>query len=204
MGAENELIERVKLICGDQHVMTDPALLSTYRSDGIRRDCPLPAAVVLPGDATEVASVVRACADTDLPYAVRGAGTSESGGALPPEGGLLIVLTRMRQILSVDLDDDEITVQPGATTDAVSRAVAPTHSFLSDGVSTVGGAVAEGTVTDQLTAMQLVAADGTLVRVSTREPGYDVCSAFHGSRGTRGIAVALTLQLERVGQAIGG
>ncbi len=49
MEAGAELIERARLVCGAKHVVTDPVALSTYRSDGVRHDGPLPLAVALPG-----------------------------------------------------------------------------------------------------------------------------------------------------------
>ena len=61
-----------------------------------------------------------------------GAGTGLSGGALPHADGVLIVLARLRRILSVDLDDARVVVEPGVTNLAVSRAVAPTHFYPPD------------------------------------------------------------------------
>jgi glycolate oxidase len=194
MEAPAELIERVRLVCGSEHTLTDPAALSTYRSDGIRRDGPLPLAVALPGDAAEVAGVVSACAQTGTPWVVRGAATSESGGALPLSDALLIALTRMRRILSVDLADDELTVEPGTPLVAIGRAVAPTHSFPIDHPGTVGGAAAAGALGSYMLGLDLVQGDGTLVKFAPQSPGYDVPGAFAGSRGMRGIAVALTLR----------
>lgn len=194
MEAGAELIERSRLICGSAHVLTDSVALSTYRSDGLRRSGALPLAVVLPGDAGEVAGVVRACAQTGISWVARGAGTSTDGSVLPQVGALLIVLSRMRRILAVDLQDDEITAEPGTPTITLARALAPTHSLPHDPVSTVGGAVAYGELGRHLQAMEIVQQDGTLVQVDRRQPGYDMAGAFSGSRGLRGIAVSLTLQ----------
>ena len=126
MEAGAELVARARLICGEQHVLTHPTVLSTYRSDGLRRNGPLPLAAILPGSAAEVAGVVSACAATGTRFVVRGAGTSQSGGALPIADGVLIVLTRMRRILALDEGGDEITVEPGTPPAALARAVAGT------------------------------------------------------------------------------
>jgi glycolate oxidase len=194
MEAPAELIERVRLVCGSEYTLTDPVALSTYRSDGIRRDGSLPLAVALPSDAAEVASVVSACAQTGTPWVVRGAGTSQSGGALPLAGALLIALTRMRRIVSVDLADDEITVEPGTPLAAISRTLAPSHGFPINGAGTIGGAAARGALGPHILGLELVDGDGTLVKLNPRSPGYDLPGAFAGSNGTRGIAVALTLR----------
>ena len=84
--------------------------------------------MVLPGSADEVAAVVRACHEPEVPWVARGAGSGLSGGALPVEDGVLIALTRMRRILEVDLDNGRVLVEPGVTNIAVSQAVGPTTS----------------------------------------------------------------------------
>jgi glycolate oxidase len=195
MEAGAELIERSRLVCGYRHVVTDPVALSTYRSDGRRRDGPLPLAVALPANAAEVVGVVTACAQLGIPWVARGAGTSLTGAVVPHAGALVIALTRLRLILAVNLEDDEITAQPGAPLASLAGAVAPTHSLPHDPVSTLGGAVAEGDLSAQLQAAEIVQHDGSVVRVDRRLPGYDLVGAFSGSRGSHGIAVALTLQV---------
>ena len=103
-----------------------PHALATYRSDGLAALPPDPARAVLPGTADEVRAVVRACFEAGVPLVARGSGTGLSGGALPVAEGVLIVLARMRRILSIDLDDGAVVVEPGVTNLAISRAVAPT------------------------------------------------------------------------------
>lgn len=194
MDAGADLIERLRLVLGSEHVLTDPVALSTYRSDGLRRQGPLPLAVALPGDAAEVVAVVSACAASAVPWVVRGAGTSRNGHALPLSAGLLIVLTRMRRVLSIELADDEVTVEPGVPLAALARAVAPSHRFEIDHPGTVGGAAAQGAIGSQLVGLDLVQEDGALVRLTPRSSGYDVIGAFGGSHGTRGIAVAIKVR----------
>jgi glycolate oxidase len=194
MEAGAELIERVRLVLGSEHLLSDPVVLSTYRSDGLRRQGPLPLAVALPGSAADVAAVVTACRASAVPWVVRGAGTSRHGRALPLAGGLLIVLTRMRRVLSVELADDEVTVEPGVPVATVARAVAPTHRLELEHPGTVGGAAAQGAIGRHLVGLDLVQEDGALVSLNPRSSGYDVIGAFGGSHGTRGIAVSITLR----------
>jgi glycolate oxidase len=194
MEAGADLIERVRLVLGSELVLTDPVALSTYRSDGIRRNGPLPLAVALPGDGAEVAAVVSACAAGAVPWVVRGAGTSRDGHALPVSGGLLIVLTRMRRLLSLELADDELTAEPGVPMATIARAVAPTHRLQIEHPGTVGGAAAIGAIGRHLVGLDLVQDDGALVSLDARSTGYDVVGAFGGSHGTRGIAVSLTVR----------
>jgi glycolate oxidase len=194
--AATELFARARLICGPEHVVTDPVVLSTYRSDGVKRDGPLPLAAVLPGSASEVAGVVAACADAEISWTVRGAGTSQSGAALASAGQVLIVLARMRRILRGRDADDELTLEPGVPLAALSRLSSAPWLAQAGIVGTIGGHVALTPGLGALTALELVDLDGRLVQFDSRQPGYDVVGAFCGSCGRVGIAVSLSLRLE--------
>jgi glycolate oxidase len=188
-----ELVARARLICGEQHVLTHHSVLVAYRSDGLRRNGgPLPLAVILPGSASEVVSIVSACADTGLRYVVRGAGTSRSGEALPRPGGVMIVLTRMRRIVSVD--GEELTVDAGVPVASLPNPRAGTWLTGLPARGTVGGHVAELRGCADISLLELVRPDGKLLRLDASRPGFDVCGAFPGSRGHAGIAVTLTLR----------
>ena len=83
-----------------------------------------------------------------MPFVARGAGTGLSGGALPVADGVVIGLSRMRSILDIDLENQQVTVQPGVTNLEVSKAVRPLGYFYapdpsSQQVCTIGGNVAE-------------------------------------------------------------
>ncbi|MGH2836473.1 MAG: FAD-binding oxidoreductase, partial [Solirubrobacteraceae bacterium] len=154
MEAGAELIARARLICGEQHVLTNPTVLSTYRSDGIRRDGPLPLAAILPGSAAEVANVVLACAAAGIPFVVRGAGTSQRGGALPIASGVLIVLTRMRRIVGVA--GSELTVEAGAPIATLPPSPAGSWLETTERLGTVGGHIAETGGVSNVVAVTLV------------------------------------------------
>src|SRR5439155_21255503 len=134
------------------------------------------------------------CHDAGVPWVARGSGTGLSGGAVPVKDGVLIVLSRMRRVLSVDLDDGRVVVEPGVTNVQVSQAVAPTHFYPPDPssqvVCSIGGNVAEnsggahclkyGFTTNYVTGVRAVLSDGTEVRLGGAEadrPGYDPLGA---------------------------
>ena len=206
-------------ICGAEHVVSEPDALGVYESDGLLQYKARPAAAVLPGSAEEVRRVVAACHDAGVPWVARGAGTGLSGGALPLEEGVLIVLSRLRRIVEVDLPNARVVAEPGVTNLAVSHAVAPTHFFPPDPssqvVCSVGGNVAEnsggahcfkyGFTTNYVTGLDVVLSDGSLVRLGGKEldlPGYDLVGAFVGSEGTLGVAVAVTLRVVPVPETV--
>ena len=126
------LAAELERICGPDGVVTHPHALRTYESDGLLQYAVTPGVVVLPETADQVQRVVRACHDAEVPWVARGAGSGLSGGALPHEEGVLIVLSRMRRILEVDLANQRVVVEPGVTNLAVSHAVAPTHFYPPD------------------------------------------------------------------------
>jgi glycolate oxidase len=149
--------------------------------------------VILPGGASEVANVVAACAATGVTYVVRGAGTSTDGDALPVADGVLVVLTRMRRIVS--MTDDQLTVEPGVPVSAVIPLGGLSWPDGTEPIGTVGGHIAQTPGIGNIAAIELVETSGELARLDSRQPGYDLCRAFAGSRGRAGIAAAITLRV---------
>jgi glycolate oxidase len=209
MGSGSKLLARLERICGPEHVLTHPDALVTYRSDGLAHYRQTPMAAVLPGTGAEVQQIVKACFDAGVPWVARGSGTGLSGGALPVAEGVLIVLARLRRILSVELADARVVVEPGVTNLAVSRVVAPTHFYPPDPssqiVCSIGGNVAEnsggahcfkyGFTTNYVTGLEVVLSDGTVVELDRDQPGYDLLGAFVGSEGTLGVATRIALRV---------
>jgi glycolate oxidase len=206
------LVPKLREIAGPDQVVTHEHQLRTYESDGLLQYAVTPAAVVLPGSAEEVRSVVRACQEAEVPWVARGAGSGLSGGALPLAEGVLIALTRLRRILDVDLHNQRVVVEPGVTNTAVSAAVAPSHFYPPDPSSqvicSIGGNVAEnsggahcfkyGFTTNYVTGLEVVLPDGESVELGGKEldhPGYDLVGAFVGSEGTLGIATRITVRV---------
>jgi glycolate oxidase len=206
------LTARFEEICGAEHVVTDNAALRTYESDGLPHVRVPPALAVLPGSASEVSAILRACHETDTPWVARGSGTGLSGGALPIEDGVLIVLTRMREILEVDRENHRIVVEPGATNVEIGEAIAPDHFYPPDPssqiVCSIGGNVAEnsggphcfkyGFTTNYVVGLEVVLSDGEILTLGGKEvdrAGYDLVGAFVGSEGTLGIATKIWLRM---------
>src|SRR5215213_2358497 len=213
------MVERFRDVCGQEHVLTDTHQLRTYESDGLRHYRTPPAIAVLPGSAEEVREIVRVCHDAKVPWVARGAGTGLSGGAIPIENGVLIVLTRLNRILDVDLDNQRVVVEPCVTNSAISKAVGPSHFYPPDPssqvVSTIGGNVAEnsgglhcfkyGFTTNYVTGLEIVLSDGEVVTLGGKQldhPGYDLLGTFVGSEGTLGVCTAITLRVVPVPEAI--
>jgi glycolate oxidase len=210
--ALSRLVTALRQIAGRPWVITAEHELRTYESDGLLQYQQRPAIAVLPADADEVRRVVAVCAGLGVPWVARGAGSGLSGGALPVADGVLIVLTRLNRILSVDLDNARVCVEPGVTNAAVTAAVGPRFFYPPDPssqvVCTIGGNVAEnsggahcfkyGFTTNYVTGVELVLPDGELVTLGGPEceqGGYDLVGAVVGSEGTLGVVTKIWLRV---------
>ena len=215
-----QLIPRMIEVCGADGVVTDPAELRTYECDGLTSHRVTPAVVVLPRTADQVAAVVRECAAAKVPFVARGSGTGLSGGALPHADGVLVVTSRMRRIIAVDVASQRAIVEPGVTNLAVSDAARPFGYFYapdpsSQVVCSVGGNVAEnsggahclkhGFTVHHVTGLEIVTPDGELTWLGDgtgAAPGYDLVGAFTGSEGTLGIVTKIIVRLTRIPEAV--
>ena len=114
--------ELTALVRPDQ-VVSGPEQLRTYECDGLTGRRVIPALVLLPERADEVARIVRTAAAHGIPFVARGAGSGVSGGALPVAEGIVISLARMTAVLEVDVDRGLVVVEAGVTNLDVTRAV---------------------------------------------------------------------------------
>ena len=173
----------------------------------------MPEAVVEALTTEEIAAVMKLCNENRIPVTPRGAGTGLVGGAVPIQGGVLLVTTRMNKILSYDEDNFTVTVQPGVllqtlAEDAATRGLLyppdPGEKRATRGgnVSTNAGgmrAVKYGCTRDYVKAMTVVLPTGEIIKlgssVSKTSSGYSLLNLMIGSEGTLGIITELTLKL---------
>jgi glycolate oxidase len=210
------LAERLRVIAGAKNVITDPAELRTYECDGLTYHRATPGIVVLPDGAEQIAEIVRACTAEGVPFIARGSGTGLSGGALPRTDGVLVVTSRMRRILEIDIDDERAVVEPGVINLDVSKAVRPYGYYYapdpsSQQICSIGGNVAEnsggahclkyGFTVNHVLACEVVTPGGEIVDIF-EGPGYDLLGALVGSEGTLGIVTKITVRLTRTPEKV--
>jgi glycolate oxidase len=214
-----DVFSELSAIVGPARTIVDPAELRTYECDGLAGVRVRPLAVVLPETTEEVSALCRVAKIYGMPIVPRGSGTGLSGGALPVDGCLLVVLSRMTRILAVDLENRRVRVQPGVINLDVSRAIAADGYYYapdpsSQSVCSIGGNIAEnsggahclkyGFTVNHVVEATIVLADGEIVRVGEAavDPlGYDLIAAVVGSEGLVGIVTEAVVRILRVPEA---
>lgn len=214
------IIREFEAVVGKKGVVQRREELLTYECDGLTSYRQRPAVVVLPRTTAEVANVVKICHQHQLPWVARGAGTGLSGGALPIEDCVLIVTALMRKILNIDLENQQVVVQPAVINNWVTQAVSGAGFYYapdpsSQIICSIGGNVAEnsggvhclkyGVTTNHVLGLTIVTPDGSILQIGgevSEMPGYDLTGLFVGSEGTLGIATEITLRILKTPEAI--
>jgi FAD/FMN-containing dehydrogenase len=202
-------------IVGAEHVLEAPAD-SPYNRDAARRrgvdgraD-----AVVLPGSAAEVASVVSWCYEHDVAIVPRGGGTGMMGGAVATQGGVVCSLERLRHVRELEPALWRMLPEAGVSTRHVQRLArenglffgpdpgAAEQSQIGGNVATNAGgphALKHGVTGAWVAGLEVVLAPGELVEiggwVGKDVAGYDIKSLLVGSEGTLGVITAVRLHL---------
>ena len=218
--ASARLAEDLRRLIGADKVLTDPAQLRTYECDGLATFRTRPGVVVLASTRDDVVQTIRLCAAAGVPFVARGSGTGLSGGAMPIAEGVLIVLTRLRKIVSVDPDNQRVVVEPGVINLWVTREAAPHNQAYapdpsSQQICSIGGNVAEnaggahclkyGFTVNHVMGAEVVLSSGEVVHLggsAPEHPGYDLLGAFIGSEGTLGVTTEVTLRTVRVPESV--
>lgn len=209
----NRILQTLETIVGSTKIFTDLADRICHSYDATGQEY-LPDVVVHAETASQIAQIVELANIERIPVIPRGAGSGFSGGTLAVEGGIVLVLTDMDRIISIDEDNLVAIVQPGVITSKLQEEVEKLGLFYppdpaSLDFSTLGGNVAEcaggprcvkyGVTKDYVIGMEVVTPTGEIIHAGgttmKNVVGYDLTKLFTGSEGTLGIITEITLKL---------
>lgn len=197
-----------------QHgILAEDQELIPYECDGLSAYRQRPMLVVLPETVEQVIQVLQTCRKYEVPVVTRGAGTGLSGGALPLQFGVLLVMAKFNRIIDLDPMRRTAVVQPGVRNLAISEAAEPHGLYYAPDPSSqiacsIGGNVAEnsggvhclkyGLTVHNILQLRIVTMDGELLTIGSTapdSPGYDLMAVLTGSEGMLGVVVEITVRL---------
>ena len=210
-----EIVADMRIIVPGEGVVDAANEMRAFESDGLTAYRQLPLVVVLPETVAQVSRVLQYCNDRNIRVVPRGSGTSLSGGALPLEDAVLLVMSRFNRILEIDYPNRVVVVQPGVTNLGITNAVEQEGFYYAPDPSSqiacsIGGNVAEnsggvhclkyGLTANNVLGIEMVLINGEVVRLGGKHldaEGYDLLGVMTGSEGLLGVVTEVTVRILR-------
>jgi glycolate oxidase len=207
-----EILQELKGIVGER-VSNAPGERCCYAGDASQISG-MPDFVVRPQSAIQVSRIIALCSKKLIAVTARGAGTGLAGGCSPVKGGVVLDMSGMNRILELDIQNQQVIVEPGVVAEKLNSALKPYGFFFppdpgSLSMCTIGGmisynssgmrSVKYGTVRNYVLDLEVVLADGRIIhtgkKVLKSSAGYDLTRLFVGSEGTLGIITKAGLKI---------
>ena len=204
-------------IVGKDNVLATPEALKAYSYDGTSSWIHEPDVVVFPTSTEQISQIMKLANGEKIPVTPRGGGTNVSGGSVPIMGGIVLVTTKMNNILKIDKENLTATVEPGVVLQDLTLRLAKDglffppdpQSFLG---ATLGGIIAEnaggpacvkyGVTKQYILGIEVVLPTGEIVNLGGRTlknvVGYDLLHIFISSEGTLGVITKAELKLNPI------
>jgi glycolate oxidase len=208
-----QIIASLSAIVPGEGVVVDENEMRAFESDGLTAYKALPFIVVLPETVEQVASVLEYCHSQGIKVVPRGSGTSLSGGALPLEDAVLLVMSKFNSVLEIDYPNRCAVVQPGVTNLGITHSVEDEGFYYAPDPSSqiacsIGGNVAEnsggvhclkyGLTANNILGIEFVTMEGEVMRIGGKHldaEGYDLLGIITGSEGLLGVVTEVTVRI---------
>jgi glycolate oxidase len=210
----DEIVADLRTIVPGEGVIDQPRGMKVFETDALTAYRQMPLVVVLPETTRQVSRILKYCDERNIRVVPRGSGTSLSGGALPLEDAVLLVMSRFNRILDIDFANRCVVAQPGVTNLGISVAVQDEGFYYAPDPSSqiacsIGGNVAEnsggvhclkyGLTANNVTGVEMVLMNGEIIRLGGKhldgDGGYDLLGVMMGSEGLLGVVTEVTVRI---------
>jgi glycolate oxidase len=210
---EKSVVDELVAIFGKENVLTANEDMIAYSYDAAHVEIK-PEAVVFGRTTEQISQLMKLAYRENIPVTPRGQGSGLSGGSVPLQKGIVLVMDRMKKVLDFDPANRLITVETGITTSDIDPIAAEANLFYppdpgSVTFSTIGGNIAEnagglrglkyGVTKDYVKMMKVVLPQGDIVTLGSKcvkhVAGFNTEAIFVGSEGLLGIMTEVTLAL---------
>lgn len=210
----NNIILLLEEISGKENVITQSRELYDYGKDqtlDLHFDFDI---LIKPATVHEISTIVKICNKYRIPITPRGGGSGVTGGALPVNGGIVLSMERLNNILEINNIENYVITESGVITDDLRSYVEANNLFLpiypsSSSYSFTGGNVAEnagsinsckyGTTSQYILNLEVVMPNGDVIwtgaNVSKNVSGLNITQLFIGSEGIIGIITKIVYKL---------
>ncbi|QEM82854.1 glycolate oxidase subunit GlcD [Halomonas binhaiensis] len=211
--SKDEVVAELSRSIPDLNLLHREEDLRPFECDGLSAYRVLPMLVALPETLSQVEALLKQCNRLKVPVVTRGAGTGLSGGALPLEQGVLLVMSRFNRIVHIDPEARIARVQPGVRNLAISEAASLYGLYYAPDPSSqiacsIGGNVAEnaggvhclkyGLTVHNVLAVDILTIEGEHMSIGSQaldSPGFDLLALMMGSEGMLGVITEITVKL---------
>jgi glycolate oxidase len=206
--------QKIKSIVGNTNFSDTPEDKITYSYDATPLITQYPEAIVFPESEEQISRILELANNEGFAVVPRGSGTGLSGGAIPVENSVVVVMTKWNRILEIDTANLTALVEPGVVTGMLQREVEKSGLFYppdpgSVNVCTIGGNVANnagglrglkyGVTKNYVLGVEMVLPNGQLLKTGGKNmkdvAGYNLRDFIVGSEGTLGIITKILLKL---------
>ena len=211
---DKKIKSKLREIVGNNNYFDSNEDKLTYSYDATPLYNQLPGAILFPDNDEQISKIVKLANTENFNIVPRGAGTGLSGGSIPVENSIALVMTKWNNILEIDPVNLTVTVQPGVITENLQNEVEKLNLFYppdpgSSSVCTIGGNIANnagglrglkyGVTKNYVMGVEMVLPNGDLLKTGGKNvkdtAGYNLKDFIVGSEGTLGIITKATLKL---------